>query len=74
MAQAMERRVRSIAQELYERRGQGDGQDLQDWFQAEMEVLGNKLLAPLYRRMLAAAQPLEDTTLNLDDADAATCG
>ena len=51
MVQLVERRVRSRAQQLYENRGQGDGQDLQDWFQAESEVLENTILAPLYRRL-----------------------
>jgi hypothetical protein len=51
MVQMVERKVRSRAQQLYETRGQGQGQDLQDWFQAESEVLDNSILAPLYRRM-----------------------
>ena len=51
MVQMVERKVRSRAQQLYETRGQGEGQDLQDWFQAESEVLDNSILAPLYRRM-----------------------
>jgi Protein of unknown function (DUF2934) len=50
MVQMVERRVRSRAQQLYESRGQGAGQDLQDWFQAESEILGNSIVAPLYRR------------------------
>lgn len=51
MARAVERKVRSRAQELYEIRGQKAGQDLQDWFQAESEVLDNSNLAPMYRRL-----------------------
>jgi len=51
MVQMVERKVRSRAQQLYEKRGQGEGQDLQDWFQAESEVLENSILAPLYRKM-----------------------
>ncbi len=39
MVQMFERKVRSRAQELYETRGQTEGQELQDWFQAESEVL-----------------------------------
>ena len=38
MVQMVERKVRSRAQQLYENRGQAEGQDLQDWFQAESEV------------------------------------
>jgi DUF2934 family protein len=51
MVQLVERKVRSRAKQLYETRGQGDGQELQYWFQAESEVLENSILAPLYRRM-----------------------
>jgi hypothetical protein len=51
MAQMVERKVRSRAQQLYESRGRGEGQDLQDWFQAESEILGNSIVAPLYRRL-----------------------
>ena len=54
MVQVVERRVRSRAQQLYENRGQVEGQDLQDWFQAESEVLANTILAPLYRRFRSA--------------------
>lgn len=56
MVQVVERRVRSRAQQLYESRGQVQGQDLQDWFQAESEVLENTILAPLYRRFRNAAK------------------
>jgi len=51
MLQMVERKVRSRAKQLYESRGQEEGQDLQDWFQAETEVLEKSILAPLYRRM-----------------------
>jgi Protein of unknown function (DUF2934) len=50
MVQMVERKVRSRAQQLYETRGQTEGQELQDWFQAESEVLEKSILAPLYRR------------------------
>ena len=53
MVQMVERKVRSRAQQLYENRGQAQGQELQDWFQAESEVLENSILAPLYRRLQA---------------------
>jgi hypothetical protein len=55
MVQMVERKVRSRAQQLYETRGQAEGQDLQDWFQAESEVLENSTVARLYRRMKSAA-------------------
>ena len=51
MVQMVERKVRSRAQQLYEDRGQIDGQELQDWFQAESEVLEDKIIGPLYRRI-----------------------
>ena len=51
MVQLVERKVRSRAQELYEARGQAEGQELKDWYQAESEVLEDNILAPLYRRL-----------------------
>jgi hypothetical protein len=59
MVQMVERKVRSRAQQLYETRGQGEGQDLQDWFQAESEILENSVLAPLYRRLRNEGQSFE---------------
>jgi hypothetical protein len=61
MVRLVERKVRSRAQQLYETRGQSDGQELQDWFQAESEVLENSILAPLYRRVKGADQGTEQT-------------
>jgi len=64
MVQMVERKVRSRAQQLYENRGQAAGQDLQDWFQAESEVLENSILGILYRRMKtgdSAEQPESPT-------------
>lgn len=46
----VERKVRSRARQLYETRGEVDGHALQDWVQAESEVVGNSVVAPLYRR------------------------
>ena len=60
MVQMVERKVRSRAQQLYETRGQREGQDLQDWFQAESEVLENSILAPLYRRMRTPKTPMPE--------------
>lgn len=54
MAQLVERKVRSRAEQIYQERGRQEGQDLQDWFQAESEVLENSILAPLYRRLQRA--------------------
>lgn len=50
MRQMLERKVRSRAQQLYESRGQTEGQDLQDWFQAESEAIENSTIASLYLR------------------------
>lgn len=61
MMQMVERKVRSRAQQLYETRGQTEGQELQDWFQAESEVLENSILAPMYRRMKNGSQSAEET-------------
>lgn len=60
MVRMVERKVRSRAQELYEKRGQTEGQELQDWFQAESEVLENSILGPLYRRV-KTPQPTEQS-------------
>ena len=49
----VERKVRSRAQQLYESRGQAEGRELEDWFQAESEVLDAPGLARLYRRLRA---------------------
>jgi hypothetical protein len=59
MVRMVERQVRSRAQQLYESRGQTEGQDLQDWFQAESEVLENSVLASLYRRIKSGESPKE---------------
>jgi len=50
MTELLERKIRLHAQHLYDQRGQADGLALQDWVQAESEVLGKSILAPLYRR------------------------
>jgi len=59
MVQMVERKVRSRAQQLYENRGQEDGHALQDWVQAESEVLQNSILAPLYHRVKGENQDPE---------------
>jgi hypothetical protein len=59
MVQMVERKVRSRAQQLYETGGQIPGRELQNWFQAESEVLKNSVLAPLYRRMKNAPESVE---------------
>jgi hypothetical protein len=51
MAELVERKIRTHARRLYQNRGRVDGHALQDWVQAESEVLGNSVLAPLYRKI-----------------------
>jgi len=60
MVQLVERKVRSRAKQLYETRGQEEGQALQDWFQAESEVLENSILAPLYRRLRTGRHDVQE--------------
>lgn len=57
-----ERKVRTRAQQLYESRGQGEGHALEDWFQAEAEMLENNRLAPLYRHLQRAEGDGESAT------------
>ena len=70
MVQMVERKVRSRAQQLYETRGQEDGHALQDWVQAESEVLGNSILAPLYHRLKTENQDVEPAA---DAPDSPAC-
>jgi Protein of unknown function (DUF2934) len=51
MAGLVERKIRLRARQLYETKGQIEGQALEDWVQAESEVLENSIMAPLYRRI-----------------------
>ena len=75
MVQLVERKVRSRAKQLYETRGQTDGQALQDWFQAESEVLEKSILAPLYRRMRTGNQETAEDSSARESApqDSAAC-
>jgi len=66
MAELVERKVRSRAQQLYESRGQTEGQDLENWFEAESEVLGNSILAPLYRRLRTGNPESEKVDVNVE--------
>jgi hypothetical protein len=51
MVKLVERKVRSRAKQLYKTRGEVEGHALQDWVQAESEVLDKSVVAPLYRRL-----------------------
>jgi hypothetical protein len=55
ITELLERKIRLHARRLYEERGQAEGNALEDWVQAESEVLGNSILAPLYRKTRAQA-------------------
>ena len=50
ITELLERKIRLHAQKIYDKRGQTEGLALQDWVQAESEVLEKSILAPLYRR------------------------
>jgi len=50
MTDLLERKIRLHARQLYEQRGQVEGFALQDWVQAESEVLNKSIMAPLYRK------------------------
>ncbi len=50
ITELLERKIRLHAQQLYDKRGQTEGFALQDWVEAESQVLQNTILAPLYRK------------------------
>ncbi len=60
MTELLERKIRLHAQRLYDQRGQAEGLALQDWVEAESQVLENSILAPLYRKSRAEASPSEE--------------
>ena len=60
MAELVERKVRNRARQLYHKRGKVEGHALQDWVQAESEVLENSILAPLYHRLRTNDQPSKE--------------
>ena len=71
MVQMVERKVRSRAQQIFESRGQEQGGELQDWFQAESEVLENSILAPLYRRAKTESSEADEQPLGEQTAEQA---
>jgi hypothetical protein len=74
MVKLVERKVRSRAKELYKTRGEVEGHALQDWVQAESEVLGNTVVAPLYRRLRTESQGSEEVeTSDLVAQDPSAC-
>jgi hypothetical protein len=74
MVKLVERKVRSRAKQLYQTRGEVEGHALQDWVQAESEVLGNTVVAPLYRRLRTESQGSEEVeTSDLVAQDPSAC-
>ena len=65
----VERKVRSRAQQLYESRGQSEGHALEDWFQAEAEILEDSRVAALYRHLRSR----EEDTENHSEEVASVC-
>jgi Protein of unknown function (DUF2934) len=65
MTELIERKIRLHAQHLYNQRGQAEGLALQDWVEAESQVLENSILAPLYRR--SRAEGVSPDELNPSD-------
>ncbi|MGA7168397.1 MAG: DUF2934 domain-containing protein [Candidatus Sulfotelmatobacter sp.] len=70
MTELIERKIRLHAQHLYNQRGKAEGHALQDWVEAESQVLGNSILAPLYRKTRGEAVSSEE----LENSDAAQFG
>ena len=62
MLELLERKVRMRARQLYDERGRVEGRDLEDWVQAESEVLKSSILAPLWnKRQERASSPDQET-------------
>jgi hypothetical protein len=59
ITELLERKIRLHARQIYDQRGQAEGSALEDWVQAESEVLGTSILAPLYRKTRMAANAEE---------------
>jgi Protein of unknown function (DUF2934) len=71
MTEALERKIRLHAQRRYDERGEAEGSALQDWVQAETDVLENNALAPLYRRSRAesSGDEIEAAELQISTSD-----
>ncbi|MBZ5614265.1 MAG: DUF2934 domain-containing protein [Acidobacteriia bacterium] len=50
MLELLERKIRARARQLYNERGQAEGQELEDWVRAESEVLKSSILGPLWNK------------------------
>jgi Protein of unknown function (DUF2934) len=56
MVDLVERKIRLRARQLYEEHGYVEGHAVEDWLQAESEVLKTSILAPLYWRSRNGSQ------------------
>lgn len=45
----LEEQIRCRAYELYQARGRGDGQHLEDWLQAEIDITGMRQAVPQHK-------------------------
>ncbi len=70
MTELLERKIRLHAQHLYDQRGQAEGLALQDWVEAESQVLENSILAPLYRKTRAEGRSSDEVEESASQADA----
>jgi hypothetical protein len=73
MQRMLERKVRSRAQQIYESRGQAEGKDLEDWFRAESEILENKAIANLYRRLKSGPDAESQDQAGVSEEESSTC-
>ena len=67
MITMLEKKIRMRARQLYEERGQVEGLALDDWAQAESEVLKTSILAPLW----SVRQELQANDLQSSDPQSA---
>ena len=71
MTELIERKIRLHAQHLYDQRGQEEGLALQDWVEAESQVLENSILAPLYRKTRLESRSSEEKFEDSENAQLA---
>lgn len=50
MVELLERKIRLRARQIYNERGQVEGHELDNWVQAESEILKSSILAPLWNK------------------------
>ena len=50
MVELLERKIRLRARQIYNERGQIEGHELDNWVQAESEILKSSILAPLWNK------------------------